>query len=258
MPPDAQDPWETEKLVPINEADITIVDSFFEISKFGNAQLIQVMRVDVPVEPVNIPFETFNNWLGCGKEWVVQDEGARIVKPSADPSKPPKIHSSSNYGKLIDRMKEIGVDMRERGMPTEAKVWTDMRFHVKREVVKYTGLPTAEGGTQDIDASILLPTAVLAATGAAPVSAPAVAATPAPTAAAAPVDGSIESHLISLLLGKSSIIEGKTAAMRDEKVAADNALSSRILENQLIESYFEGATPVLVMSDEGRIARATG
>ena len=261
MPPDAQDAWETETLTPINDAEVTVVDAYFEEGKFGT-QLVWVTRIDVPHDPVSIAFETSKAWYSCGSDWVVQDDGASIIKPTADASKPAKIHASSNYGKLMDRVLKIGVDMRGRGNPTEAKVWKDLRFHMQREEVKYTGLPTAEGGTQDVDATILLPVTHLPALGgtvAAP--SPSVAAEPTPVAtppvSAPVVDGTIEGHLISVLLGKSSIVEAKQAAMRDSRIAADDAISSRILENQLIESYFEGDLPVLVMADD-KIARASG
>ncbi len=258
MPPDTGDAWETETLTPVNDAEVTVVDAYFEEGKFGT-QLIWVMRVDVPHDPIEIAFETFKGWYSCGKDWVIQDAGASIIKPTSDPSKPAKIHASSNYGKIMDRVLKIGVDMRGRGLPTEAKVWKDLRFHMQREEVKYTGLPTAEGGTIDRDASILLPITQLPALGGA-VSAPSIAtpeaAAVSATSTSPPVDGSIESHLISIVLGKSSVVEGKQAAMRDPKIAADDTISSRILENQLIESYFEGDSPVLVIAD-GKIARAS-
>ena len=261
MPPDAQDAWETETLTPINDAEVTVVDAYFEEGKYGT-QLVWVMRIDVPHVPVSIAFETAKAWYSCGSDWVVQDAGASIIKPTADASKPAKIHASSNYGKVMDRVLKLGVDMRGRGNPTEAKVWKDLRFHMQREDVKYTGLPTAEGGTQDRDATILLPISHLPALGGA-VPSPTPAAVAAAPVATPPVsipvvaDGSIESHLISVLLGKSSIVEAKQAAMRDARIAADDAISSRILENQLIESYFEGDSPVLVMADD-KIARASG
>lgn len=263
--PDVQDPWETETLTPINDAEVTVVDAFFENGKFGT-QIVWVMRIDIPHDPVDISFETFNGWYSCGKGWVVEGGGASIIKPEADPTKPAKVHASSNYGKLMDRALTIGVPMRERGMPTESRVWKGLRFHMQREEVKYTGLPTPEGGTIDKDTTILLPITHLPALGG-EVTAPSVTVTGEPTLVASPsvtapvaapvVDGTIESHLISLVLGKSSIIEAKQAAMRDPKIAADDAISARILENQLLESYFEGDSPVLIMAD-GKIARASG
>jgi len=261
MPSDAQDAWETETLTPINDAEVTVVDAYFEEGKYST-QIVLGVRIDVPHDPVNISFEIAKVWYSCGSDWVVQDAGASIVKPTADASKPAKIHASSNYGKLMDRVLKIGVDMRGRGNPTEAKVWKDLRFHMQRESVKYTGLPTAEGGTQDVDASILLPVSHLPALGAVAtpvVETPAATSTSVvtPPVSASVVDGSIESHLISVLLGKSSVVEAKQAAMRDSRIAADDAISSRILENQLIESYFEGDSPVLVMADD-KIARASG
>lgn len=261
--PDAQDPWELEELIPFNEGDITVVDSYFEEGKFGT-QLVWTCRVDVPRNPVDFPAETFNGWYSVGKGWAVLEAGARISKPEADPTRIPKIHASSNYGKIIARVVDLGVNMRERGAPTQASVWKDMRFTMKREQVKYTGLPTAEGGTIDRDASILLPTALLPALGAAaptPIS-PAVAAAPAATAPAAPaavpieapLDGTPEAHVLSLVLGKSSLAEAKAAAIKDEVVAANDSLGAQILEQQLLERWFDSG--VLVMAD-GRIARST-
>ena len=141
MPPDQQDAWETETLTPINDAEVTVVDAYFEEGKFGT-QIVWVMRIDVPHDPIDIAFETCKAWYSCGKDWVIQDAGASVIKPTSDPSKPAKIHASSNYGKIMDRVLKIGVDMRGRGLPTEARVWKDLRFHMQREEVKYTGLPT--------------------------------------------------------------------------------------------------------------------
>ncbi len=266
--PDAQDPWETETLTPIQDAEVTVQDAYWENGQYGT-QMVWVMSVDIPHDPIDIPFETFNQWYSCGKDWVVEGGGSSIIKPTSDPTKPSKIHASSNYGKLMNRVRELGVDMGSRGNPTEAKVWKGLRFHMQRETVKYTGLPTPEGGTIDKEASILLPVSALPAIGATAAPAPVTvaSATPAPPVAAPvaaipgsvpiPVDGTAEAHLISVVLGKSSIVEAKQAAVRDPAIAADDALSSKILENNLIESYFEGASPVLVMAND-RIARASG
>ena len=261
MTPDQNDPWATETLTPINDAEVTIVDAFFEAGQFGT-QLVWTMRIDIPHDPISIPFETCNAWFSVGKDWTVIDAGANIAKATADPTKPPKIHASSNYGKIIDRVREIGVDMRSRGLPTSAGVWKDLRFHMRREKVKYTGLPTQEGGTVDRESSILLPLSHLSALGGAvpaPAAAPVAAPTPISSApsVAVPAANTAEAYLISLILGKASVIEAKQVAVRDAKIAEDNALCSKILEYQLIESYFEGDSPVLVIAD-GRIARSSG
>lgn len=275
--PNPTDPWETESIVPFNDGDVTFVDAYFEEGTYG-IQLVVVNRVDIPRDPVEYPAATFNQWFSTGKDWVVMDGGARITKPDASPDKPSKIHASSNLGKLMDRVaKELKVNMRDRGLPTEARVWKDLRFAVLREAVKYSGLPAKEGSGQppgttvDLETTILLPVRLLGALGS---EAPAVNPSPAPAAApaaptaipsqpvtatplaasgapAATATSSEEQHLLSIVVGKGSVVEAKTAAMRDEQVATNDALTDRILEHQLIESYFESG--VLVMVD-GKIA----
>src|SRR3989337_2281600 len=91
------DAWELEELTPINNAEVTIADSYF----------------------------------GVGKGWQILENGGRIVKPDTDPAKPVKIHASSRLGKLIARViKDLKFDMQPRGLPTEAKVWKGLKMHM--------------------------------------------------------------------------------------------------------------------------------
>ena len=151
-------------------------------------------------------------------------------------------------------VKDLGFNMGGRGLPTEAKVWVGLRFHLNREIVKYEGLPAREGetGLQNREGSILLPLTILPQVfTSSPITAqPAVA--PASTATTMPIGGSPEEYLLSVIVGKSSIQEAKVAAVRDQRISADQALQARILENQLIEQWMAGGVIGIV---DGRITK---
>ena len=273
-----QDAWATEELIPLNKGEVEVVDSYFEQGKFAT-QLILVYQVHVPIDPVDYPAATTMGWYSCGKDWQILDNGARIVKLGADPTRPTKIHSSSNYGRLMNRVvKELGFDMRIRGLPTEASVWKGLRFLVARETTVFDGIPsdTSQPGSQSKEGSILLPQSIVpvgtiastpvatsapvtgaVVTGAVNVTpvnvTPTVTVTPTPAPTIAiPIDGTIEAYLLSLIVGKGSIQEAKTAAVRDIQIASNNEIQARILEGQLIEQWMANGLIGIV---DGRITR---
>src|SRR3972149_5766986 len=217
------DAWELEELTPINNAEVTIADSYFEEGKYGT-QLTLVCNIDIPIDPVDISFSTFSIWYGVGKGWQILENGGRIVKPDTDPAKPVKIHASSRLGKLIARViKDLKFDMQPRGLPTEAKVWKGLKMHMLRELVHYEGIvDEVSGEAKTIDSSILLPTAVSIGQLTPP----------------------------SLAVCKASLAEAKAAIVRDPVIANDNAASSRVLEHGLLEQWMASG---ILQSVDGRL-----
>lgn len=60
-----------------------------------------------------------------GSGWEVSDDGMSISHP-----KRKNVVGSSMYGQLQNRVvKELGIDMDPRGLPTEAKSWEGLGFH---------------------------------------------------------------------------------------------------------------------------------
>jgi len=64
---------------------------------------------------------------------------------------------SSMYGRLIQRVHELGVDMSQRGSAKVASVWEGLGFHMKREEIEFKGLLEDRGGKT----SRLMPVAFL-------------------------------------------------------------------------------------------------
>jgi len=251
------DAWELEELTPINNAEVTIADSYFEEGKYGT-QLTLVCNIDIPIDPVDISFSTFSIWYGVGKGWQILENGGRIVKPDTDPAKPVKIHASSRLGKLIARViKDLKFDMQPRGLPTEAKVWKGLKMHMLRELVHYEGIvDEVSGEAKTIDSSILLPTAVSIGQLTPPTVAGSVpqASYQPTTTANEPVSANglsdTDKHILSLAVGKASLAEAKAAIVRDPVVANDNAASSRVLEHGLLEQWMASG---ILQSVDGRL-----
>ena len=282
------DAWETEDLVPLSNGVITVLDSYFEKGRFST-QLVWVCRVDQSIDPPEFPGENFTAWFSVGKDWLVLENGTQIVKPGQDPTRIYKVHSNSNYGRLINRVtKDLGQKdlLASRGLPTQSIVWKGLTMQVLGETIHYDDLPafsdqagavSADGQpqTRSVDKTIILPTAILAIDGVpianiaspvvvvsqvpvAAVSDPAVMPTPTIPASsvvsAAPVVLSAsEVQLIQVVVGKSNLIEAKAAAMRDTTIASNDALASQILEGHLLEQWLEKG----ILRDEGgRLASA--
>ena len=90
----------------------------------------------------------------CGSGWEVVEQGKKVQHP-----KRVRFVTTSIIGKLINRVvKELGVDMAARGVATEASVWNNLGFHMRREELEYgTGILEERGGKT----THLMPVAVL-------------------------------------------------------------------------------------------------
>ena len=90
----------------------------------------------------------------CGSGWEVVEQGRKVQHP-----KRVRFVNTSIIGKLINRVvEELGVDMAARGVATEASVWNNLGFHMRREELEYgTGILEDKGGKT----THLMPVAVL-------------------------------------------------------------------------------------------------
>lgn len=121
--------------------------------------------------------------FGTGDGWKAGKGGENVTHPSGKT----KFTDSSNAGKLVQAILELGPDvaavLKEKGKPTEAETWRNTSWHFERktftfknrktgEMTEYqVALPTSFNGLTDSDAPAAKPTAATkkaASTAAAP------------------------------------------------------------------------------------------
>lgn len=144
-----------------------------------------------------------------GTGWIVSDDGMTIEHP-----KRKNVVGSSMYGQLQNRVvKDLGVDMESRGLPTQAKSWDRLGFHWMLQPHTKVG-----GG----EASSLMPVEFLGEKKAAPAPRRAPAAAPAPAS-------DIERTLVALarILDVRAFQE---RALGLPSVAANDELMASILD----------------------------
>ena len=135
--------WETEEGGKLAEFKLHVDRAFFGTDqRYNNGQstlLTWEGTTDIKDENGN-PDEklgTFNINLPLGKGWETAD-GLTVTHDSGKPDK--GFNKSSIYGRVIDRaIKEFGLGdlLAKRGDPTEAKVWEDLTFDIKRETIDF-------------------------------------------------------------------------------------------------------------------------
>lgn len=127
--------------------------------------------------------KAFSETWSCGKDWVIEDGGARIVHKSGDPGK--RINKNSGYGRFLDGFVEIEGAlqlMEERdGDALVAATWEGLTLHLSR-----VERPFTDQSGQQRDGAKLIPDGIPStgspapAAAAKPAAAPAAAAPPAP------------------------------------------------------------------------------
>lgn len=163
-----------------------------------------------------------------GTGWVASDDGSEITHP-----KRTNVVRGCRYADLQERVvKELGIDMMSRGLPTKASVWEGLGFHWMLEDHTTVGGDKKQG---------IMPTIALAAR---PAGAPApqTAATGAGAAAqapAAPVDTTEVDALLAGLIASS--VDAKAfqiAAMKIPAVTGNDAVMASIFDEGP-EGYFQ-------------------
>ncbi len=214
--------WETETGL-INDVDGWIANPSFgkkeeyaqAVAATGSEDVGLMFMVDI----IDAAGEVLGQqgWsLGSG--WIPSDDKLSISHPKRN-----NVVGSSRYGELQNRVvKELGVDMKSRGKPTEAKSWEGLGFHWMQQE------HTTVGG--DVKTS-LMPTEALAPR---PAGAPAPAAPAAGAPAAAPAapiadTGEIEEKLRKM----AAVMEVKpfqSAALGIAEVVSNDALMAQVLD----------------------------
>lgn len=127
--------------------------------------------------------KAFSEEWSCGKDWVIEDGGARIVHKSGDPGK--RVNKNSGYGRFLDGIVEadgaLAILEARDGDALVAATYEGLTLHLTRQERPFTD----QNGTQR-DGAKLIPDAVSVTGEGAPAKPAAAAAAPAETAAPAP------------------------------------------------------------------------
>lgn len=133
--PGTEEEWETESGLP-DDIDCWVSKSYFGYNP-------EYMQGKVPLliwegESPDLVLTRPINWpIGSG--WQIIDNGARVVHAKDAPPKLRRFIESSIYGRLIKRLRELGVDMKQYGSAREAATWEGLGFHLVREEIEFTG-----------------------------------------------------------------------------------------------------------------------
>lgn len=141
--------WDTDSGL-VDEADFWITEPYWGYrDEYQNGEISLLILVgespDEDLESIIFP---------CGSGWEVVEQGKKVQHP-----KRVRFVKTSLVGRLIDRVvKELGVNMAERGIATDASVWRGLGFHFRREEISYgSGILEDRGGK----VNHLMPVAVL-------------------------------------------------------------------------------------------------
>lgn len=136
-PKATKEDFELESGLP-DDFDAMITRSWFgfkEEYQKGQVPLLLLDLEGAEIEPQNVAFS-------IGADWKIV-EGNRVEHPKGKK----RFVVTSMIGHLIDRVvNKIGIELWERGFPTEADIWTGLAFHWMREEISYPGLLEGKGG----------------------------------------------------------------------------------------------------------------
>lgn len=131
--------FELESGLP-DDFDAMITRSWFGYKEEYQKGQVPLLLLDLEgeeIEPVNVAFS-------IGADWKITDSGHRVEHPKGKK----RFVMTSMIGRLIDRVvNQMGIELWERGFPTEADIWTGLAFHWKREEFSFgPGILEAKGG----------------------------------------------------------------------------------------------------------------
>lgn len=223
-----RDPWALESGLPND------VDAWMWNCRFGTKdQYVEAVTV-VEGQPIGgVPGLMFivdlcddkGELLGSqgwsvGSGWVPSEDGKSIHHPARL-----NVVDNSRYGQLQKRvLKELGVDMRKQGVPTNAGCWNGMGFHWMMEEH-----PTIKG--QELKRG-LMPTIFISRKPPeqAPVTPAAAPGTPAGAPPGGQATGDIEAQLNSLVNISPNVEVFQKAALKIEAVTRNDNLMSQVLD----------------------------
>jgi hypothetical protein len=150
------DPWTTETGL-LSDYEGTCVDAWFTTDPKVQNGTILLFCMKLTTDQPDTP-ENEERW-SCGPDWASYDGGNTAEHPKGDAK---RFNQNSQYGKLINRVVEIGAgpDIAQRGTPRNAKVWigTKWYFETKTDHVSFTD---KEGNKVERDSSRNFPTKFL-------------------------------------------------------------------------------------------------
>jgi hypothetical protein len=131
--------YELESGLP-DDFDAVITRAWFGYKQEYQKGEVPLLLLDLEgndIEPLNVAFS-------IGADWKIVDGGRRVEHPKGKK----RFVATSMIGRLIDRVvNQMGIEMWERGFPTEAEIWTGLAFHWKREEISFgPGILEEKGG----------------------------------------------------------------------------------------------------------------
>lgn len=152
-----------------------------------------------------------------GTGWIVSDDGMSISHP-----KRRNVVGSSMYGQLQNRVvKDLGVDMDARGLPTEIKSWDGLGFHWLMQ-------PHMTVGGKE--ASSLMPVEFLGERKAGAPSAAAAKAAPATATSAPATAEGITEKALGILAKANELAAFQEKALAMPSVATNDVLMAKVLD----------------------------
>lgn len=130
--------FELESGLP-DDFDAVIARSWFGYKSEYQKGTVPLLLLDLEGEEI----ESTNVAFSIGADWKIV-EGNRVEHPKGKK----RFVMTSMIGRLIDRVvNQIGIELWERGFPTEADIWQGLAFHWKREEFTFgPGILEEKGG----------------------------------------------------------------------------------------------------------------
>ncbi len=235
-------PWETESGL-IDDVDAWIKNAHFGIKEEYSQVVVETTGGENKGAMILFDLVDENGELlgqqgySIGTGWEISEDGMTISHP-----KRKNVVTGTLYGQLQNRVvKELGVDMSEFGLPTEASSWENLGFHWMQQAHKTVG---------GQDKSGLMPTAFLNKFGEgtevaeeeeqakAPVKAAPVAKAPAAKApAGAGKQNAGEASAIELVKQCGTVKEFILKALKVPEIAQDDALMAKCVDDSASGFY---------------------
>jgi len=230
-------PWETESGL-IDDVDAWIANPHFGVKEeysqavidsSGGEQRGVMLLFDLADENGEI---IGNQGYSIGTGWEVSEDGLSISH-----AKRQNVVTGTLYGQLQNRVvKELGIDMAQYGLPTEATSWDGLGFH-------WMQVPHATVGGQEKTG--LMPTEFISKIGeeTPPVAVPAAVPAARPAArratrpAAAVTVSAGEQAALDLVAETGTVKEFILKAVKVPEIAGDDALMARCLDDSATGFY---------------------
>ena len=203
------------------------VDAWIVHPRFGTKEDYMQAIIDAPegsglmfmIDLVNVEGELLGSQgYSVGTGWEASEDGRYLTHATRS-----NVVKSTLYGQLQTKVvKDLGISMGERGVPTDAEVWNGLGFH-------WTQTPhfTVSG----VEKSSLMPTMVLEGAGPTTAPAPAPAAKATPKVAAKAGSPGAKAAALKLVGECTSAKEFMMKAIKVPAIVADDALMAECMDD---------------------------